>query len=74
MNGNYKKILELCKAIIARDYAPCGWEDGSKKRLLGLTSECAPQRRIFPNMVTSYSENLNISMAKFNLAMKSGLN
>ena len=37
MNENYGKILELCKVMIERDYAPCGLEDDIKKRLLDLT-------------------------------------
>jgi len=39
VNENYQKILELCKVMIERDYAPCGLEDDIKKRLLGLTLE-----------------------------------
>ena len=26
MNENYGKILELCKVMVERDYAPCGLE------------------------------------------------
>ena len=37
MNENYGKILELCKVMIERDYAPCSLEDDIKKRLLDLT-------------------------------------
>ncbi len=37
MNENCGKILELCKIMIERDYAPCGLEDDIKKRLLDLT-------------------------------------
>jgi len=39
MNENYKKLLESCKVIIERDYAPCGLEEDIKKRLLDLTLE-----------------------------------
>lgn len=39
MNENYGKILELCKVIIERAYAPCGLEQDIKKRLLDLTLE-----------------------------------
>ena len=37
MNENYGEISGLCKVMIERDYAPCGLEDGIKKRLLDLT-------------------------------------
>jgi hypothetical protein len=39
MRENYKKVLDLCKIMIERDYAPCGLEAGIKKRLLELTQE-----------------------------------
>lgn len=39
MNENYKKVLELCKVLIEKNYAPCGLEDEVKKRLLELTLE-----------------------------------
>lgn len=39
MNENYKKILELCKVVIDRDYAPCGLKEEVERRLLELTLE-----------------------------------
>lgn len=42
---SYKTILELCKVVIARDYAPCGLEDDVKKRLRELNLEWEKRRK-----------------------------
>ena len=42
---SYKTVLELCKVVIARDYAPCGLENDVKKRLRELILEWEKRKK-----------------------------
>jgi len=52
MQENYEKVLNLCKVMIERDYAPCGLEEDVKKRLLELTQELERRGRRGFNIIS----------------------